>query len=163
MKLDDHVRTNNNLETTKGNYGVCISMTTRWIRSTKETGGVTRVWQIGNPGSFLVQQAAGMFGQQRGDENIILNSGLFIQSQHEDSVLSSLSTEGFHIISIWNTAGSVGHSMGTWVSGNTFQFFDPNFGLYHAENLFALTSDIISHCHFNYPDLTSRFIIRRVV
>ncbi len=43
MKLDDHVRTNNNLETTRGNYGVCISMTTRWIRSTKETGGVTRV------------------------------------------------------------------------------------------------------------------------
>lgn len=163
MKLDDYVRTNNLIETTRGNYGVCISMTTQWIRATKESGGVSRVWQIGNAGAFLVQQATGMIGQQKGDENIIRNSGLFIQSQNEDSTLISLTSEGFHIISIWNTSYTEGHSMGTWVNEHTFQFFDPNFGLYHADNLFSLKSDIVNHCHYNYPNLASRYIIRRVV
>jgi hypothetical protein len=147
MELDKHVRTNNNIETTKGNYGVCISMTTQWISACKSYGEVTRDWQI---------------GQRVGDENIIHNAGLTIASEIDDPSLADIATEGFHILSIWNAPGNQGHSMGTRVTDSSFQFFDPNFGLYHAKNVTGLIADVADHCRTYYPTLNAEYISRRI-
>ena len=162
MELDPHVRTDNDIETTRGNYGVCISMTTQWISACKTYGEVTREWQIGSGGAFLVRQAAGMIGQNRGDENIIHNAGLAIVSEIDDASLADLATQGYHILSIWNAAGDEGHSMGTRVAGNSYQFFDPNFGLYHAGSALELVADVALHCQNHYPDLNAEHICRRI-
>ena len=162
MELDSHVRTNNNIETTEGNYGVCISMTAQWIGACKLYGEVTREWQIGSSGSFLVRQAAGMIGARVGDENIIRNAGLTIASESDDPSLAEIAKQGYHILSIWNGAGTEGHSMGTRVAGNSYQFFDPNFGLYHARYAAGLSADVAEHCRLHYPALNAEFICRQI-
>ncbi len=162
MTLDDHVRSDNNVETTRGNYGVCISMTTQWISASKRYGGVTRTWQIGRTGSFRIRQAAGMIGQQRGDENIIRNARLVIQQERDDPTYFAIATPGYHILSIWNTAGDAGHSMGTWVQNGRYQFFDPNFGLYHANSALELIGDVSAHCTREYAGLNAEHIVRKI-
>ena len=162
MELDEHVRTNNNIETTKDSYGVCISMTTQWILASMRYNGVTRSWQVGSSGSFLVRQAAGMIGQQTGDENIIQNAGLSILGECNDPSLTDIATPGYHILSIWNAGGTEGHSMGTRVTANAFEFFDPNFGLYHANSAIGLAGDAYAHCLRWYPGLQAEHISRQV-
>ncbi len=162
MRLDDHVQTNNNIETTRDSYGVCISMTTQWISASRQHGGVTRTWQIGSGGAFLVRQAAGMIGQQRGDDAIIRNAGLQVLGQVDDPALIGLGTPGYHILSIWNGAGDAGHSMGSRVDGTTFEFFDPNFGLYRADSAMALAHDVRAHCAQYYADLNAEYVIRNI-
>jgi hypothetical protein len=162
MRLDEHVRTNNNIETTKSKYGVCISMTTQWILASKRHDGVTRTWQIGSGGAFRIRQAAGMIGQQRGDDNIIRNAGLFVQSERDDPTLIGIATQGYHILSIWNAAGNSGHSMGSWAQGAIYQFFDPNFGLFHADNSISLIGDVLQHCRTVYPGLNAEHILRKI-
>ena len=162
MRLDEYVRTDNSIETTRGNYGVCISMTTQWIRASKRHNGVTRTWQIGSGGAFRIRQAAGMIGQQTGDDSIIRNAGLVVVSQRNDPTLIGIATQGYHILSIWNTAGNQGHSMGTWVAGNAYQFFDPNYGLYHADSSISLIGDVLTHCTTEYPGLNAEYISRKI-
>jgi hypothetical protein len=137
-------------------------MTTQWISACKSYGEVTRDWQIGSGGAFLVRQAAGMIGQRVGDENIIHNAGLTIASEIDDPSLADIATEGFHILSIWNAPGNQGHSMGTRVTDSSFQFFDPNFGLYHAKNVTGLIADVADHCRTYYPTLNAEYISRRI-
>ena len=163
MQLDDYVQTDNNIQTTKGSYGVCISMTTQWIKATQKYDGVTRTWQIGSSGAFRIRQGAGMIGQQRGDDNIIKNAGLTpIGPTKNDPSLFELVTAGFHILSIWESGWNSGHSMGTWVKMGKYQFFDPNFGLYHCDDSSDMIWSIKQHCMTYYPSLNARYLVRKV-
>jgi len=162
MKLDPHVQTNNNIQTVKGKLGVCMAMTAEWIIASKRNNGVTRAWQIGTNGAFRINQAAGLIGEQKGANNLLKRAGLEITSEQDDSTLADLGTNGYHILEIWDTTRDKGHAMGTWVTQDKYQFFDPNFGLFHAKSSTGLISDVTLHCWTEYSDIDAEYIVKKI-
>ena len=160
------VITNNTVQTTKGSFGVCISMCTQWIKASQKYGGVTKSWQIGQTGSFRIRQAAGMIGRQKGDDNIIKNAGLNISGKFKPANYVQLNTDltwaGYHIFTLWNNTGTSGHAMGSWNNNGKLQFFDPNFGLYDVASAGAMSGDVQTHCVTYYPDLQSECLLYNV-
>ncbi|HHO76970.1 MAG TPA: hypothetical protein ENN05_11185 [Deltaproteobacteria bacterium] len=165
--MDLIVATNNNVETKKNSFGVCISMCTYWVKASQRYGGVTKTWQIGQTGSFRIRQAAGMIGSHKGDRNIIKNAGLSVTGEYAPENYTQINTgltwAGYHIVTLWNNAWTSGHAMASWNNNGKLQFFDPNFGLYNVASTAAMLNDVYNHCATTYPDLQSHCILYNVI
>jgi hypothetical protein len=141
--------------------GVCCGMTSNWIATCKKLGHPVKTsGELSDPASFAISQSGGEKGQDRGDTGIMRSAGLTPPTPTETrpvnfntgaTTLSGM--QGYTFLTIHSN--TEGHAMGSYVTANQWDFFDPNVGLYRFNSAVAFVTYVQTNLTAMYPTLNS--------